>query len=313
MKFDQRKNDSIKDEILSSNDLIPFIGAGFSININGYPTFRDFINKNIANRLCVYQKCELDHKLDLFEIFNDNPNEAIEYFIYTAGSIDNKEKQDIFKSGKEAFHKEVEKEFDKVARLLIHGNEDEWSQHLDLVNRFDQTIYTTNWDHAIEKAFEYNNRSYEKIYYDSKKIIRKPYQGNNETKTKIIKLHGDFTSCGSLVACDTDYYTRISKKNNVLDLQFMKDLKEKNILYIGYSLSDINIKYFINNTSGWKDSVPHNKNQHFLISVEDPEKIHEEKVRFFEEWVGIKIYFLCSDNMDEVEKTNAIREFIKIL
>ena len=72
MPFDQAKNESIRAEIQiakNQNQLIPFVGAGFSPNILGYKFYRDFINDNIAERLCAIVGVPLANKLNLWDIF----------------------------------------------------------------------------------------------------------------------------------------------------------------------------------------------------------------------------------------------------
>lgn len=316
MPFNQAENYQILTEIKNaktSNTLIPFIGAGFSTNISGYPTFKDFINNNISKRLCLLLKLKLENKLDLWNVFDGNPNEAIEYFIYTAGKGKNDiiNRNDIFEKGKELFHEEVKTEFDKVERLLVYGNESEWTQHTKLVKIFN-VIYTTNWDHSIEKACEYEKIGYNKYYYDSDKIIIITHEVNGVNRSKIIKLHGDYVNCKSLIACESDYFKRISMTTNEMDEEFRQSLGNNDFLFLGYSFSDINIKYTINQINIWKTTFSEKKNL-FMISVDNPNELHSEKIKYYKEWLGIKIHFLFQGSSTNEEKKIAIRDFISQL
>lgn len=316
MKFNPKKNKDIKDEICQSKgngDLVPFVGAGFSLNISGYPSFKHFINENISRRLCQYLKRPLTKKLDLWSVFNGNPNEAIEYFIYTVGKNGHQKRTDIFENGKIIFQKEVEREFDKVERTVIHGQESEWVQHFELVNKF-PTIYTTNWDHSIELACQYNNIGYKKIYHTNKKLVEDEWNNSGSgILNNVIKFHGDFVDVDSMIACETDYFNRIAMPHNELDTELKPVLKDKNLMYLGYSLSDINIKYLINSTSNWRERFSLLHKSQYLISIENPNDVHEEKVKFFEEWLGIKTYFLFDGKTspiteDQIKKE--IRDFL---
>lgn len=312
MPFNKTKNDAILSEIKTSKTsglLVPFVGAGFSRNIEGYPKFEDFININIAERLCTFTKRPITDKLNIWDVFNGNPNEAIEYFIYAVGSTNTVDKQEIFDSGKKVFHEEVKIEFNKVERILIHGKESEWAQHLNLVDKF-EIIYTTNWDHAIEKACEFRKIGYVKIYHDSEKILKNTQPGTNGNIRNIVKFHGDFIDCNSLVACESDYFKRIAMSNHALDQDFIRLLHSHNIMFIGYSIADINVKYIINSTSRWREVFSAIFKNQFWISVDNPTLVHDEKIKFLEEWIGIKTYFLFSSDSSKDEKKQAIRQFI---
>ncbi len=60
----------------------------------------------------------------------------------------------------------------------------------------------------------------------------------------IVKLHGDLFSPKTMVFTETSYFERLSFESP-LDLKLRADALGKSLLFIGYSLSDINIRYLL--------------------------------------------------------------------
>lgn len=67
---------------------------------------------------------------------------------------------------------------------------------------------------------------------------------NFDTTTQIIKYHGDFDDDASLVLTETDYFDRLTF-DSPLDVKFRADALGRTILFIGYSLSDLNIRLLL--------------------------------------------------------------------
>jgi hypothetical protein len=75
-----------------------------------------------------------------------------------------------------------------------------------------------------------------------------------EDVTQIVKFHGDFDDDDSLVLTETDYYDRLSF-DSPLDIKFRADALGRPILFIGYSLSDLNIRLLLHRLwQTWKRS-----------------------------------------------------------
>lgn len=99
-------------------------------------------------------------------------------------------------------------------------------------------IYTTNYDRWLEIAHERSSTAYTKIANvgDFTKI--------KDGVTQIVKLHGDFDDDKSLVLTETSYFDRLAFESP-LDIKLRSDSIGKVILFVGYSLSDINVRYLL--------------------------------------------------------------------
>jgi hypothetical protein len=104
-------------------------------------------------------------------------------------------------------------------------------------------IYTTNFDRNLETAFELHGRDFVKIV-NAKDIAR-----IRDGVTQIVKYHGDFDDDQSIVIAETDYLDRLSFESP-LDIKFRSDSLGKTILFVGYSLSDLNIRFLLHRL--WK-------------------------------------------------------------
>jgi hypothetical protein len=104
-------------------------------------------------------------------------------------------------------------------------------------------IYTTNFDRNLETAFDLQGKDYVKIV-NAKDIAR-----IREGVPQIVKYHGDFDDDDSIVIAETDYLDRLSFESP-LDIKFRSDALGKTILFIGYSMTDLNIRFLLHRL--WK-------------------------------------------------------------
>ena len=99
-------------------------------------------------------------------------------------------------------------------------------------------IYTTNYDRNLEVAFELHERPYVRIA-NARDVAQAVGHG-----TQIVKFHGDFDDEESLVFTETDYFSRLSF-DGPLDVKFRADAMGRTVLFIGYSMQDMNIRLLL--------------------------------------------------------------------
>ena len=118
---------------------------------------------------------------------------------------------------------------EKVAQSRIH----------DLIVRLDFPIlYTTNYDNNLEVAYRLSGKSFAKI------VNARDLSRAEDGCTQIIKFHGDFEEDSSLVLAETDYFDRLNF-DSPLDVKFRADALGRTVLFIGYSMSDMNIRLLL--------------------------------------------------------------------
>jgi hypothetical protein len=196
-------------EAIRKKSVILFVGGGVSMNL-GLPSWNRLIDK-LAR--------DLGYETDYFTSLGDHLLLA-EYYKLNKGigplrswmdrKWHNTEKVDIGKS--------------RMHQLIVE---------LDF-----PIIYTTNYDRWIEFAFDHFQKPYTKIsdVSDLRRI--------QEQQTQIIKFHGDFDNDSSIVLTESSYFDRLDFETP-LDIKLRADVLGKSILFIGYSLSDINIRYLL--------------------------------------------------------------------
>ena len=113
------------------------------------------------------------------------------------------------------------------------------SREHDLVVELDfPLIYTTNYDNNLEVAFRLHGRDFVKV------ANARDIANTAENLTQIVKFHGDFEDDESLVLAETDYFDRLAFESP-LDIKFRADALGRTLLFIGYSLSDLNIRLLL--------------------------------------------------------------------
>jgi hypothetical protein len=187
---------------------ILFAGAGLSMSV-GLPSWQEFIDRMSE---------ELGIAGD--DARTDDHHTIAEYYRIKQGSIG------PLRSWMDRNWKVSE---DKVRESKMHA----------LIVSLDfPIIYTTNYDRNIEAAFAAHDRDYVKVA--NARDIAKTREG----VTQIVKFHGDFDDDDSLVITETDYFNRLAF-DSPLDIKFRSDALGKTVLFVGYSMTDLNIRLLL--------------------------------------------------------------------
>lgn len=195
--------------LLKAGKLIPFVGAGLSKNL-GLPSFAELIDKIAV---------ELGYDPDVFRL-NGNNLQLAGYYVATKGSIG--PLRSIMDRSFNPSDAEIEA---SVAHTLLA------QMKLPL-------IYTTNYDRIIERRFELLHLPVCTIA-NIDDIASAPADA-----TQIVKFHGTFSDDESLVLTESNYFDRLEFES-AIDIKLRADMLGKCLLFIGYSLDDINVRYML--------------------------------------------------------------------
>jgi hypothetical protein len=200
-------NDLLRD--LTAGKLILFAGAGVSMGL-GLPSW-DKLIEHVAE--------DLDFDADEFKKLGTFL-ELAEYYRLRKGSIGG------LRSWMDThFH---------APHIDIKASE----VHKKIVDIGFSSIYTTNYDRWLEKAHDAFDKPYDKI------IDIFDFTRTHPDRTQIIKYHGDFDNDSSIVLTETSYFKRLSL-DTALDMKLRADSLGKSLLFIGYSLSDIDVRFLL--------------------------------------------------------------------
>ncbi len=109
-------------------------------------------------------------------------------------------------------------------------------------------IYTTNYDNNLETAYRLHDRPFVKVANTSDIV------NADNGLPQIVKFHGDFDDDETLVLAETDYFERLTSETP-LDIKFKADALGRTLLFIGYSVSDLNIRMTLYKLwQTWRDS-----------------------------------------------------------
>jgi hypothetical protein len=223
---------------------ILFLGAGVSMNL-GLPGFRQLIDI-IAE--------ELEYDSEIFARFATAPELAEFYLLQQRPLGKLRSRLDVEWHGGQI----------DIGRSAVHR----------LILELDfPLIYTTNYDRWIERAYDHWQKRFVKVA--SVSDIPALEQG----VTQIVKFHGDFDDDDSLVLTESSYFERLDFESP-LDVKFRADALGRTILFVGYSLSDINIRLLLHKLSKlWRSSEHPGARPRSFILIHRPNPVQEAIMR----------------------------------
>jgi hypothetical protein len=199
-------------EAYRNDRLILFVGAGVSASI-GLPPW-----KRLIDEIAV----QLDYDPDVFSTYG-NYLALAEYYRIKKGNIG------ALRSWMDReWHRHIDIRQSHIHRLIVEG-------------RFSD-IYTTNYDRWLEYAHDAFGKPYVKIANAAD--LAKARAGLRS----IVKFHGDFDDDATIVLDESSYYERLQFETP-LDIKLRADTLSKAVLFIGYSLSDTNIRLLFHKLS----------------------------------------------------------------
>jgi hypothetical protein len=226
---------------IKNKNLILFIGTGVSMNLE-LPSWKELIS-HISE--------ELGYDYEVFNSFGD--------FLALA------EFYEIQKKSISSLRSWMDRKWHDPSINIAESKVHKMIVELDV-----PIIYTTNYDRWIEKAYDYYGKKYKKISNVGDLVNVK----NDETQ--IIKFHGDFDDDDkSIVLTESSYFERLSFETP-LDIKLRSDILGKSILFIGYSLNDINLRFlFYRLNKLWVNSAVSNVRPKSYIFLAKPNPVQE--------------------------------------
>ena len=144
------------------------------------------------------------------------------------------------------------------------------------------TIWTTNYDRLLEKAFSDRNP---RIIISEETLLH-PYEPQ---ELEIIKLHGDAGLAAKGIVLTKDDYNNFLYDKPLLAQRLRETIINRSLLFIGYGYQDYNIQNIMVQASQMKKKIT---NTHFIILCEIEKRINETDKEFdqrkkrFDLWVS---------------------------
>lgn len=198
-------------ELRRNRRLIPFIGAGLSIPLR-LPSWSGLVD-TVAK--------ELGYDPEVYKL-NGTKRQLAEYYVAVKGSIG-------------PLRSEMDRLFNPPDEAIRDSG-----AHALLVDMRLPVIYTTNYDRIIERAFALKGANCHTVTNINDMASAPP---ETET-THVVKFHGTFNNDESLVLTESSYFERLEFES-ALDIKLRADTLGRTLLFLGYSLDDINIRYLL--------------------------------------------------------------------
>lgn len=237
--------------------LLPFIGAGFSKNIDrSMPSWDELID--IAAKLLNFHPAVLRAQGDSYQIAE---------FLETQGKL-------------RKFYEVVNDKLNSPAFDVLGSEPHTLLPYVDA-----ESVYTTNWDGWIEAGYLAQGVPHRLVrtpgdlsgapvtptvrpasarFDDAKLASLRVNQ-----RTDLYKFHGDLGIPDSLVFKESDYFDRM-RFEDPLDIRLRADILDKSVLFIGYSYRDMDVRLIWHRLHRALEAVPRpNRLSSFFVTYGD--------------------------------------------
>lgn len=200
--------------------------------------------------------------------------------------------KDPLKIAQILYNEKGEKEYNDIIKKCLFNRKENYNPiHEILFELNPQHIITTNYDNFFEKVIENKGLPFSVVSKD----IDLPYA---EHKNLLVKYHGDFDN-KNIVFKETDYLE--FSKNNTLKEIFVKSLfSNKVILFVGYSVGDINLKLLIREIQFIL--TKHHQRAYLLTHKSE---ISDSEIKYFEN-LGINIISYCEESLKILKENDKL-------
>jgi hypothetical protein len=113
------------------------------------------------------------------------------------------------------------------------------------LSEFVPAFYTTNFDDVLERAFAAAGRPFQ-VVAEAQDLHAWRYDvvgGRFVARFPIYKIHGTLERPATLVFGESDFQRRSDLANHPIDLRFASDVVGRELLLVGYSFSDPNVRW----------------------------------------------------------------------
>lgn len=142
--------------------------------------------------------------------------------------------------------------------------------HKQIVDLGFPLIYTTNYDNNLERSFQLHGQKVSKVA----SVV--DIADAKADRPHVVKFHGDFSDDNSLVITETDYFERLEFESP-LDLRLRSDVLGRTILFVGYSLKDLNLRLLLYKLKRTWDGTAYAKRRpRSFIFLMRPDVVQEE-------------------------------------
>jgi hypothetical protein len=128
-----------------------------------------------------------------------------------------------------------------VRRLPLHALLVQLSEHVP-------AFYTTNFDDLLERSFAARGKGFQ-VVAEAKDLDAWQYDRIGDrfvARFPIYKLHGSLDRPRTIVLGESDFQSREGLASHAIDLRFCSDVVGREVLLVGYSFSDPNVRWLWN-------------------------------------------------------------------